>query len=193
VRDWKNDHAHDQRAGLCVRVRVCSPACCVATGCAPRRGAEVQAACSGRTRNQGLKSWRRLNCCLGNQRTISRASSNVRYRRCSIGSERTTERVENSAWRQHADANGRRAVPDLAIEHRSTLCFQGSRRLLCVSLAHAGRNEARSLNLSFAWIRANVPYSTPELMERYIGFRKSGARRCLGWWGSVRVPQATPP
>jgi Flp pilus assembly protein TadD len=61
--------------------------------------------------------------------------------------------------------------------------FQGSRRLLCVSLAQAGRiSEARSLlvtirrgqsNLSFAWIRAN--YQTPELMECYIeGFRKAG-------------------
>jgi hypothetical protein len=63
--------------------------------------------------------------------------------------------------------------------------FQGSRRLLCVSLAQAGRvDEARSLlltirreqpNLSFAWIRTNVPYQTPELMERYLeGFRKAG-------------------
>jgi TolB-like protein len=63
--------------------------------------------------------------------------------------------------------------------------FQGSRRLLCVSLAQAGRiDEARSLlvairreqsNLSFTWIRANVPYQTPELMEHYLeGFRKAG-------------------
>lgn len=63
--------------------------------------------------------------------------------------------------------------------------FQGSRRLLCASLAQAGRvEEARSLlatirseqpQLSLAWIRANVPYQTPELMERYIdGFRKAG-------------------
>jgi TolB-like protein len=63
--------------------------------------------------------------------------------------------------------------------------FQGSRRMLCASLAQAGRiDEARSLlatirgeqsQLSLAWIRANVPYQTPELMERYLeGFRKAG-------------------
>jgi TolB-like protein/tetratricopeptide (TPR) repeat protein len=63
--------------------------------------------------------------------------------------------------------------------------FQGSRRLLCASLAHAGRvDEARSLlptirseqpQLSLAWIRANVPYQTPDLMERFLdGFRKAG-------------------
>ena len=63
--------------------------------------------------------------------------------------------------------------------------FQGSRRLLCASLAQAGRiDEARSLlatirreqpQLSLAWIRANVPYQTPGLMERYLeGFRKAG-------------------
>ena len=63
--------------------------------------------------------------------------------------------------------------------------FQGSRRLLCASLAQAGRvDEARSLlatirreqpQLSLAWIRANVPYQTPELMERYLdGMRKAG-------------------
>jgi hypothetical protein len=57
--------------------------------------------------------------------------------------------------------------------------------LLCVSLAQAGRiDEARSLlvtirrqqpNLSFAWIKANAPYQTPELMEHYLeGFRKAG-------------------
>jgi TolB-like protein len=63
--------------------------------------------------------------------------------------------------------------------------FQGSRRLLCASLAQAGRiDEARSLlatirreqpQISLAWIRTNVPYQTPELMERYLeGFRKAG-------------------
>jgi TolB-like protein len=68
---------------------------------------------------------------------------------------------------------------------RLRLGFQGSRRLLCASLAQAGRiDEARSLlatirreqpQLSLAWIRANVPYQTPELMERYLeGFRKAG-------------------
>jgi len=62
--------------------------------------------------------------------------------------------------------------------------FQGSRRLLCASLAQAGRvDEARSLlatirreqpQLSIAWLEANVPYQTPELMERYLeGFRKA--------------------
>jgi hypothetical protein len=56
---------------------------------------------------------------------------------------------------------------------------------LCVSLAQAGRiGAARSLlvtirreqsNLSLAWIRPNVPYQTPELMERYReGLRKVG-------------------
>jgi TolB-like protein len=63
--------------------------------------------------------------------------------------------------------------------------FQGSRRLLCAGLAQAGRiDEARSLlttiqreqpELTLAWIRANVPYQTPELMERYLqGFRVAG-------------------
>jgi TolB-like protein len=63
--------------------------------------------------------------------------------------------------------------------------FQGSRRLLCASLAQAGRiEEARSLlatikreqpELSLIWVRDNVPYQTPELMERYLeGFRKAG-------------------
>ncbi len=63
--------------------------------------------------------------------------------------------------------------------------FQGSRRLLCASLAQVGRiDEARLLlatiqneqsQLSLAWIKANVPYQTPELMERYLeGFRKAG-------------------
>jgi TolB-like protein len=77
-----------------------------------------------------------------------------------------------------------------AIEHsleaqRLRPGFQGSRRLLCASLAQAGRvGEARSLlavirreqpQLSLAWIRANVPYQTPELMELFLdGFRKAG-------------------
>jgi tetratricopeptide (TPR) repeat protein len=63
--------------------------------------------------------------------------------------------------------------------------FQGSRRLLCASLAQAGRiDEARSLleavrreqpQLSLTWIRANVPYQTPELMDRFLeGFRIAG-------------------
>jgi tetratricopeptide (TPR) repeat protein len=63
--------------------------------------------------------------------------------------------------------------------------FQGSRRLLCASLAQVGRvEEARDLlvtvryeqpQLSIAWIRANVPYQTPALMERFLeGMRKAG-------------------
>ena len=79
-----------------------------------------------------------------------------------------------------------------AIEHsleaqRLRPGFQGSRRLLCASLAQAGRvEEARSLlavirreqpQLSLAWIRANVPYQTPVLMELFLeGFRKAGLR-----------------
>src|SRR5436189_221120 len=63
--------------------------------------------------------------------------------------------------------------------------FQGSYRLRCASLAHAGRiDEARAFlatvrseqpHLSLDWIRANVPYQTPELMERFLdGMRKAG-------------------
>jgi len=63
--------------------------------------------------------------------------------------------------------------------------FQGAQRLRCASLAQAGRiDEARSLlaaarlqqpQLSIAWIRANVPYQTPELVERFLeGLRKAG-------------------
>ena len=64
-------------------------------------------------------------------------------------------------------------------------CFQGAKRLRCASLAQAGRiDEARSLlavlrreqpQLSIDWIRASVPYQTPELMERFLqGLRKAG-------------------
>jgi TolB-like protein/DNA-binding winged helix-turn-helix (wHTH) protein len=63
--------------------------------------------------------------------------------------------------------------------------FQGAQRLRCASLAQAGRlDEARSLlaalrleqpRLSLSWIRASVPYQTPELMERFLeGMRKAG-------------------
>ena len=63
--------------------------------------------------------------------------------------------------------------------------FQGSRRLLCASLAQVGRlEEARAVldglrreqpELSVAWIRANVPYQTPALMEKFVaGIRKAG-------------------
>jgi len=63
--------------------------------------------------------------------------------------------------------------------------FQGAHRLHCAALAQAGRlDEARATlarvkreqpHLSIAWIRANVPYQTPELMERFLdGMRKAG-------------------
>jgi TolB-like protein len=63
--------------------------------------------------------------------------------------------------------------------------FHGAHRLRCASLARAGRvAEARSLlatvrseqpQLSLAWIRANVPYQTTELMERFLeGMRMAG-------------------
>ena len=63
--------------------------------------------------------------------------------------------------------------------------FQGAHRLRCASLALTGEtDEARALlaivrrdqpQLSAAWIRANVPYQTPELMERFLdGMRLAG-------------------
>ena len=63
--------------------------------------------------------------------------------------------------------------------------FHGAHRLRCASLARTGRiAEARSLlatvrseqpQLSLGWIRANVPYQTPELMERFLdGMRMAG-------------------
>jgi TolB-like protein/cytochrome c-type biogenesis protein CcmH/NrfG len=63
--------------------------------------------------------------------------------------------------------------------------FQGAHRLHCASLAQAGRlDEARTVlatirdqqpQLSVAWIKANVPYQTPALMERFLeGMRKAG-------------------
>jgi tetratricopeptide (TPR) repeat protein len=63
--------------------------------------------------------------------------------------------------------------------------FQGAHRLHCASLALAGQvDEARAYfatvrreqpHLSVAWIRANIPYQTPELMERFLnGMRKAG-------------------
>jgi TolB-like protein len=65
--------------------------------------------------------------------------------------------------------------------------FQGAHRLRCASLAQTGRvAEAQSLlvtvrseqpQLSPGWIRANVPYQTPELMERFLeGMRMAGLR-----------------
>ena len=64
--------------------------------------------------------------------------------------------------------------------------FQGAQRLHCASLAQAGRiDEARTLlsvlrrshrpPLTIAWVRENVPYQTPALMELFIeGLRKAG-------------------
>ena len=63
--------------------------------------------------------------------------------------------------------------------------FQGMQRLYCASLAQAGRiEEARTLlagvrrqqpQLSVAWLRASVPYQTPQIMERFLdGMRKAG-------------------
>jgi len=63
--------------------------------------------------------------------------------------------------------------------------FQGAQRMRCASLAQLGeREEARKFlaavrleqpQLSLAWIRASVPYQTPELMERFLdGMRKAG-------------------
>ena len=63
--------------------------------------------------------------------------------------------------------------------------FQGAQRLLCASLARAGRvDEASKLlvtirrqqpELSFEWMKAHIPYQTPELMERFLdGMRKAG-------------------
>ena len=62
---------------------------------------------------------------------------------------------------------------------------RGAQRMRCANLAQLGRiEEARSLlekiraehpQVSIAWIRANVPYQTPELMDRFIdGMRKAG-------------------
>ena len=67
--------------------------------------------------------------------------------------------------------------------------FQGAQRLHCASLAQAGKvDEARALlsivrrshhpPLTIAWIRENVPYQTPELLELYVeGLRKAGLDR----------------
>lgn len=63
--------------------------------------------------------------------------------------------------------------------------FQGVQRMRCASLAQAGQvDEARSSlatlrrehpELSMDWIRANTPFQTAELMERYLeGMRKAG-------------------
>ena len=63
--------------------------------------------------------------------------------------------------------------------------FHGGQRLRCASLAQAGRiDEAREFlklvkseqpQLSLDWIKASVPYQTPELMERFLdGMRKAG-------------------
>jgi TolB-like protein len=64
--------------------------------------------------------------------------------------------------------------------------FQGAQRLHCASLAQAGRiEEARAYlsivrqthrpPLTIEWVRNNVPYQTPELMELFLeGLRKAG-------------------
>ena len=64
--------------------------------------------------------------------------------------------------------------------------FQGAQRLHCASLAQAGRiQEARAYlstvrqthrpPLTIEWVRNNVPYQTPELMELFLeGLRKAG-------------------
>jgi TolB-like protein/Tfp pilus assembly protein PilF len=63
--------------------------------------------------------------------------------------------------------------------------FHGAQRLRCASFAQIGRlEEARAdlaalrrehPELSIAWIKASVPYQTPELMERFLdGMRKAG-------------------
>jgi TolB-like protein/Flp pilus assembly protein TadD len=65
--------------------------------------------------------------------------------------------------------------------------FYGGQRLRSASLAQAGRiDEAREFlklvrseqpQLSIEWIRASVPYQTPELMERFLdGMRKAGLK-----------------
>ncbi|MEJ0077780.1 MAG: winged helix-turn-helix domain-containing protein [Alphaproteobacteria bacterium] len=63
--------------------------------------------------------------------------------------------------------------------------LQSAQRMRCASLAQAGRvDEAREFlaivrreqpQLSIDWIRASVPYQTPELMELFLeGMRKAG-------------------
>ena len=63
--------------------------------------------------------------------------------------------------------------------------FHGAQRMRCASLAQTGQvEEARKYlaavrleqpQLSLAWIRASVPYQTPELMELFLdGMRRAG-------------------
>jgi TolB-like protein len=63
--------------------------------------------------------------------------------------------------------------------------FQGAQRLHCASLAQVGRTEeARAFlatvrheqpGLSIQWVRDNVPYQTPRLLEHFIdGLRRAG-------------------
>jgi len=77
------------------------------------------------------------------------------------------------------------AVDVLAQASKRRPGFLGLQRLLCASLAQAGRqDEARELladirrqqpSLSLEWIRLNVPYQTPELLEQFLdGMRKAG-------------------
>ena len=69
--------------------------------------------------------------------------------------------------------------------------FQGAQRLRAASLAQAGQIDAARASLATAqrqhpalsldWIRASVPYQTPELMERFLdGMRKAGLKSRLG-------------
>jgi TolB-like protein len=66
--------------------------------------------------------------------------------------------------------------------------FQGAQRLHCASLAQSGRiAEARAFlsavrkthrpPLTLDWVRSNVPYQTPELMDLFLeGLRKAGLK-----------------
>ena len=65
--------------------------------------------------------------------------------------------------------------------------FQGAQRLRCASLARSGRvEEARAFladvrreqpRLSLDWVRGNVPYQTPDLMDEFVeGLRQAGLR-----------------
>jgi hypothetical protein len=87
-----------------------------------------------------------------------------------------------------APQRSRAAAVDYATEAaRLRPGFHGVQRMRCASLAQAGRvEEARSFlatllreqpQLSIDWLQANVPYQTPQLLERYLeGMRKAGLR-----------------
>ena len=76
--------------------------------------------------------------------------------------------------------------------------FQGAQRLLAASLAQAGQIDAardclatarrEHPALSVDWIKANVPYQTPELMECFLaGMRKAGLNEVRVRSGSKAV------